>query len=74
MREEYPVVRPQDLRVPREALDLISRGQAERYRICPVGISEPQNGTRMLAVATSDPTNIMLLDQLHCLARRCHAN
>ena len=69
MPEDYPVVRPQELRVPREAIDLIARNLAERYRICPVGISDPQNGTRILAVATSDPANIMLLDQLQQLTR-----
>jgi len=69
MREEYPVVRPQELRVPREALELITRSLAERYRICPVGISDPQNGTRILAIATSDPANIMLLDQLQQMTK-----
>ena len=69
MREEYPVVRPQELRVPREAIDLIARNLAERFRVCPVGISEPQNGTRILAVATSNPSDIMLLDQLQQLTK-----
>ncbi len=65
MREDpVAVVRPQDVPVPKEALALINRTVAERYRICPVGLSELRNGMRTLSIATTDPTNLMLLDQL----------
>ncbi|MHB9023169.1 MAG: GspE/PulE family protein [Armatimonadota bacterium] len=65
MREEpVAVVRPQDVQVPKEALELISRNYAERYRVCPIALSEMRSGMRTLTVATTDPSNLMLLDQL----------
>lgn len=66
MREADPIanIRPQDVQVPKEALALIPRNNAERYRICPVSLAETRNGSRTLTVATMDPTNLMLLDQL----------
>ena len=69
MREVDPIasIRPQDVQVPKEVLTLIARNHAERYRICPVHLAETRNGARTLTVATSDPTNLMLLDQLQKL-------
>jgi hypothetical protein len=69
MREDpVAVVRPQDVQVPKEALELINRTYADRYHICPVGLSEVRNGMRTLTVATTDPSNLMLLDQLQQMA------
>jgi len=65
MREDpVAVVRPQDIPVPKEALALIQRNFAERYRVCPVALSELRNGMRTLTIATLDPSNLMQLDQL----------
>lgn len=70
MREGTTVVRPQEIKVPQEALALIPRNAAERHRVCPLAVSEVRNGVRTLAVAMVDPANITLLDQLqqltHC--------
>ncbi|HEY3376926.1 MAG TPA: GspE/PulE family protein [Armatimonadota bacterium] len=70
MREDTTIVRPQDLPVPPEALALLNREIAERYHVCPLALSEVRNGVRTLAVAATDPSNIMLFDQLqqvtHC--------
>lgn len=56
-------VRPHEISVPQEAINLIPRNIAERYRVCPLA-SEVRNGVRKLAIATADPTNIIMLDQL----------
>ena len=50
MREVDPMVniRPQDVQVPKEALALIARNYAERYRVCPVSLAESRNGARTL--------------------------
>jgi type IV pilus assembly protein PilB len=65
MREEpVAVVRPQDVQVTPEALRLINRNFAETYKVCPIALSESRNGMRSLTVATVDPSNLMLLDQL----------
>ncbi len=69
MREADAMVniRPQDVQVPKEALTLIARSYAERYRVCPVSLAESRNGARTLTIATVDPSNILLLDQLQKL-------
>lgn len=59
------VIRPQDVSVPREALELIGRNFAERYRICPVSISDGRAGIRTLTVATCNPADLPLIDQVH---------
>lgn len=65
MREDpVAVVRPQDVQIPKEALALVSRNWAERYHVCPIALSDMRNGVRTLTVATLDPSNLMLLDQL----------
>lgn len=78
MREEFNVVRPQDYQVTRDALLLINRSFAERNHVCPIGLSEPRNGVRTLAVATIDPMNLVLLDQLQqmtkCRIQPCQAS
>ncbi len=58
------VVRPQDIPVPAEALAAVKIEVAQRFSICPVGISEARGGMRTLTIAMSDPSNLMLLDQL----------
>jgi len=69
MREADPIIsiRPQDVQVPKEALALVARNYAERYRVCPVGVVETRAGSRTLTIATTDPSNLMLLDQLQKL-------
>jgi len=57
--------RPQNLQVPPEALALLTREQATRYRVCPVAISPPNaEGLRTLAVATADARNMQLVREL----------
>lgn len=74
MREDpVAVVRPQEISVPPEALALVSRSIAERFHVCPVGLSESRSGMRTLTVATADPSNLGALDQLQQLTR-CRIN
>lgn len=63
------MVRPQEMSVPLEAITLLPRNIAERYRVCPLAVSELRNGVRTLAVATADPSNIVMLDQLQQITR-----
>ena len=64
MRDNTPAIRPQDVQVPQEALLLLNRATAERFRVCPLGLTELRNGVKALSVATADPNNLMMLDQL----------
>jgi len=64
MKENAPAVRPQDVKVPQEALLLLNRAAAERYRVCPLAVTELRNGVKALSVAIADPNNLMVLDQL----------
>ena len=64
MRENTPALRPQDVQVPQEALLLLNREAAERFRVCPLGVTTLRNGVKALSVATADPNNLMMLDQL----------
>jgi type IV pilus assembly protein PilB len=70
MREDTTVIRPQEVKVTKEAIDLIPRQFAERNHVCPLALSEVRNGTRTLAVAVVDPNNVVLLDEIrqvtHC--------
>ncbi len=65
--EPLPVIKPQNLTVPKEALALIPRSTAEKYRICPVNLEETRKGVYTLSVVTLDAANIMLMDQLQQL-------
>ncbi len=62
--EPLPVIKPQDMNVPKEALALISRSMAEKHRIFPLTLEETRKGVHTLSVATTDSSNIMLMDQL----------
>ncbi|OPZ85120.1 MAG: Type II secretion system protein E [bacterium ADurb.Bin429] len=66
-------LRPQDIPVPKEAIALIPRNFAERYRVCPLGLTEARSGQRTLTVATLDPSNLMLMDHLQQLTQ-CRIN
>lgn len=59
------VIRPQDVSVTREALELIGRNFAERYRVCPLNLSDARGGMRTLTVATCNPSDLPLIDQVH---------
>jgi type IV pilus assembly protein PilB len=67
------MLRPQDIPVPREAIALIPRNFAERYRVCPINLAELRTGQRTLTVATLDPSNLMLMDHLQQLTQ-CRIN
>ena len=69
MRENNITVRPQEMQVPAEALLMLPRNLADRYKVCPLALSEVRNGIRTLAVATADPSNIVMLDQLQQITR-----
>lgn len=62
-------VRPHEMSVPLEAITLLPRNIAEKYHVCPLAVSELRNGVRTLAVATADPANIVMLDQLQQISR-----
>jgi len=68
MRDNAPALRPQDVKVPPEALLLLNRAAAERYRVCPLAVTELRNGVKALSVAIADPNNLMVLDQLQQLS------
>ena len=62
MRDESAeVIRPQDVSVTREALELIGRNFAERYRVCPLNLSDARGGMRTLTVATCNPSDLPLI-------------
>jgi type II secretory ATPase GspE/PulE/Tfp pilus assembly ATPase PilB-like protein len=67
------MLRPQDIPVPKEAIALIPRNFAERYRVCPISVTEARAGQRTLTVATLDPSNLMLMDHLQQLTQ-CRIN
>ncbi len=74
MKEGSAPIRPQDVQVPPEALALIPRATAERFRICPLGFAETRSGQRALTIAIADTNNLMVLDQLQQLVgSRIHA-
>jgi type IV pilus assembly protein PilB len=62
--EPLPVVKPQEMTVSKEALALIPRSTAEKYRICPIALEETRKGVYTLSVVTTDSTNIVMMDQL----------
>lgn len=63
MRDAVNVVRPQDIQVPAEALLLLPRHFAEQFSVCPLALADGKTG-RTMAVATVDPKNVMLSDEL----------
>jgi len=67
MRDNSPAVRPQDVKVPQEAMLLLTRDTAERFHVCPLAVTELRNGVKALSIATADPANLMMLDQLQQL-------
>ena len=65
MPSDPELIRPQAYNVPADALALLTREQALRYRVCPVSISPPNpDGVRTLALASADPRNAQLLREL----------
>ena len=57
-------IRPQEYQVPKEALLLLNQTVAERFNVCPLAYQEKANGVKMLAVATTDPQNLIVMDSL----------
>ncbi|MHB0938228.1 MAG: GspE/PulE family protein [Armatimonadota bacterium] len=58
-------IHPQNLRVPAEAIALMTREQALRFRVCPVSISPPNvDGMRTLTLASADARNPQLVREL----------
>ena len=64
------MVRPQDMQVPQEAIALLTRELALRYCVCPIAVSDPRGSVRTVTLASIDPTNLFLIDELQRIVGR----
>jgi len=58
------------MQVPPEAIALMTREVALRYCVCPIAISDPRDSVRSLTLASIDPTNLFLIDEVQRIVGR----